>query len=142
MAALGHLHEAGCRLAGTVADRVVGRAGRGRLAPAERGWRAVYQAVLRSFAATGHAPESAELESAAAPVDLSAGQVPAESAAEDFLTLDPDGRIVAAYLFSAVPTDHVVQIADGPQVWSMCAIDALGIPVMLGRDATVTSKTR
>lgn len=134
------LAGAECRTPGAVADRVVGRAGRGRLAPAERGWRAVHQAVLRSFAATGQAPELAELEAVAAPFGVPAGQVLTELAAEDFLTLDAEGRIVAAYPFSAVPTDHVVQIADGPQAWSMCAIDALGIPAMLGRDATITSK--
>ena len=33
----------------------LGRGGRGRIAPAERGLRAVHQAVLRSFAATGNA---------------------------------------------------------------------------------------
>lgn len=34
----------------------------------------------------------------------------------------------AAYQFSATATEHVVQIAGGPTVWSMCAIDALGRP--------------
>ena len=34
----------------------LGRGGRGRIAPAERGLRAVHQAVLRSFAATGNPP--------------------------------------------------------------------------------------
>ncbi|MGX1953754.1 alkylmercury lyase family protein [Streptomyces sp. CB02115] len=38
-----------------------------------------------------------------------------------------------------MPTPHRVTIAGGVQVWSMCAIDALGIPAMLGRDAVITS---
>ncbi|MBT2476833.1 alkylmercury lyase family protein [Streptomyces sp. ISL-94] len=116
-----------------------GRAGRGRLAPAEGGLRAVQQAVLRSFAATGSAPTTAALDEAAGPFGLPAAQVLAELAAEDFLVLDDSGVILGAYPFSAVATEHVVQIAGGPMVFSMCAIDALGIPPMLGADAVVTS---
>ncbi|EST18308.1 alkylmercury lyase family protein [Streptomyces roseochromogenus] len=123
----------------TGADQAVGRAGRGRLAPVERGLRAVQQAVLRSFATTGAPPAAAELESAAEPFGVRAAQVLAQLAAEDFLTLDGTGRIQAAYPFSATPTEHAVQIAGGATVWSMCAIDALGIPAMLGTDAIITS---
>ncbi|MEU0120559.1 alkylmercury lyase family protein [Streptomyces albidoflavus] len=117
----------------------VGRAGRGRRAPAERGLRAVHQAVLRHFAATGTVPEPDVLEPAAALAGRTAGEVLEELVREDFLTLDAEGRIRAAYPFSATPTRHRVQIADGPAVWSMCAIDALGIPVMLGQDVTIAS---
>ncbi|MFC5170624.1 organomercurial lyase (plasmid) [Streptomyces sp. Q6] len=118
---------------------VVGRGGRGRRAPAERGLRAVHQAVLRHFAATGIAPEPGELATAAASTGRTAGQVLEDLAREDFLTLDEQGRIRAAYPFSAVPTRHRVRIEGGAEVWSMCAIDALGIPPMLGRDAVITS---
>ncbi|XDO64454.1 organomercurial lyase [Streptomyces sp. RLB1-33] len=45
----------------------------------------------------------------------------------------------AAYPFSATPTAHRVHIAHGTEVWAMCAIDALGIPDMLGTDALITS---
>ncbi|SOE06621.1 alkylmercury lyase family protein [Streptomyces sp. Ag109_G2-15] len=122
-----------------VANRAAGRSGQGRLAPIEGGLRAVQQAVLRSFATTGAPPGQAELEAAAEPFAVPAARVLAELATEDFLTLDDTGRIRAAYPFSATATEHVVQIADGPTVWSMCAIDALGIPVMLGADAVITS---
>ncbi|GHG22401.1 alkylmercury lyase family protein [Streptomyces filamentosus] len=121
------------------AGRAAGRAGQGRLAPPEGGLRAVQQAVLRSFATTGAPPAPAEMESAAVPFGVPAAEVLAELASEDFLTLDDAGHIQAAYPFSAVPTEHAVQIADGPTVWSMCAIDALGIPVMLDTDALITS---
>ncbi|MFI1865465.1 organomercurial lyase [Streptomyces jumonjinensis] len=118
---------------------VVGRAGRGRRAPAGRGLRAVHQAVLRHFAATGAAPGPEVLEPVAAQAGRTAGEVLAELAAEDFLTLDEAGRVRAAYPFSAVPTRHRVRIADGVEVWSMCAIDALGIPAMLDADAVISS---
>ncbi|MFF2921780.1 organomercurial lyase [Streptomyces celluloflavus] len=117
----------------------VGRGGRGRRAPAERGLRAVQQAVLRHFAATGTAPEPDVLEPVAATAGRSAVEVLDELAREDFLTLDADGRIAAVYPFSAAPTRHRVRIAGGAEVWSMCAIDALGIPAMLGRDTVISS---
>lgn len=103
---------------------VVGRGGRGRRAPAERGLRAVHQAVLRHFAATGTAPDPAVLEPVAAEEDRSVREVSDELAAEDFLTLDEEAQIRAAYPFSAVPTRHRVRIEGGAEVWSMCAIDA------------------
>jgi hypothetical protein len=115
----------------------VGRAGRGRLAPVEGGWRAVQQAVLRGFAQSGSAPGTAVLEAAAAPFGVSAAQVLEELAAEDFLTVDVDGRIVAAYPFSAVSTGIEVTLPGGVRVASMCAIDALGIPAMLDADAVI-----
>ena len=45
--------------------RMLGRAGRGRLAPAAGGLRAVQQAVLRSFAATGNPPPAEVLQETA-----------------------------------------------------------------------------
>jgi Alkylmercury lyase. len=117
----------------------VGRGGRGRLAPVERGLRAVQQAVLRYFAAAGEAPDAAVLAPAAAASGRPVAEVLAELADQDFLTLDGQGRIRAAYPFSAVPTAHRVTIAGGAMVWSMCAVDALGIPAMVGADAVITS---
>ncbi|MHA4815442.1 organomercurial lyase [Streptomyces aculeolatus] len=118
---------------------VVGRGGRGRLAPDERGLRAVYQVVLRYFAATGSAPQPQVLEPTAARAGRTVGEVLAELAAEDFLTLDQNGEIRAAYPFSAVATRHRVRIEGGAEVWSMCAIDALGIPAMLDAEVTISS---
>ncbi len=63
----------------------------------------------------------------------------AELDREDFLILGADGKIRAGYPFSATRTPHRVRIAGGAEVWSMCAIDALGIPAMLGRDVVITS---
>ncbi|MEV7276980.1 organomercurial lyase [Streptomyces sp. NPDC093111] len=117
----------------------IGRGGRGRLAPAERGLRAVQQAVLRHFAETGRGPGAEELETAAAGSGRTVRDVLEELAREDFLTLDDGGRIRAAYPFSAVPTPHRVRIGGGTDVFSMCAVDALGIAAMLGRDTVVSS---
>jgi hypothetical protein len=115
-----------------------GRAGRGRMAPAEGGLRAVHQRVLRSFA-TAARPPTAELGEAAIPYGKTADMVLAELHAGDFLRLDATGQVRAAYPFSAVPTPHVVHIDDGPRVHAMCAIDALGIAAMLGTGVAITS---
>lgn len=123
----------------SAAEASAGRAGRGRLAPVEGGLRAVHQAVLRGFAQADAAPGIEALEAAAAPFGVPAGQVLAELAAGDFLTLDAGGRISAAYPFSAAPTGVQVELPGGVTVSAMCAIDALGIPAMLGLDALITS---
>jgi hypothetical protein len=117
-------------------DRL-GRNGRGRVAPAERGLRAVHQAVLRSFISTGGAPGVASLAQHAAPFD--AAQVLAELADGDFVYLDGAGQIVAAYPFSALPTRHQVQLAGSATVFAMCAIDALGISAMTGIPVVIES---
>jgi Alkylmercury lyase len=115
----------------------LGRAGRGRIAPAERGLRTVHQAILRSFAATGTAPGQDQLVHAADPFDSL--EVLADLAEGDFLALDQDGQITAAYPFSATVTPHTVQIAGGAVAYSMCAIDALGVADMLGTSVLIQS---
>lgn len=117
----------------------LGRAGRGRLAPAGGGLRAVQQVVLGAFAATGRPPTTGELRHAAAPYGADPSEVLAALDAEDFLRLDADGHVRAAYPFSAVATAHRVRIAGGPEVFAMCAIDALGIARMLGTAVTISS---
>ncbi|MFG3064637.1 organomercurial lyase [Streptomyces sp. NPDC048231] len=116
-----------------------GRGGRGRLAPVAGGLRAVQQAVLRHFAATGAAPSAGDLHAVAATHGRTVIEALTDLAAEDFLTLDDHGSIRAAYPFSGAPTRHRVRLASGIEAWSMCAVDALGIPDMLGTDAVITS---
>ncbi len=49
-------------------------------------------------------------------------------------------RILSAYPFSGPPTPHVVYLEGGPTVFGLCAVDALGIPVMLGHGANIVSR--
>jgi hypothetical protein len=118
---------------------LLGRAGAGRLAPEEGGLRAVQQVILRAFVATGAPPAGADLDNAAAPSGQEAAEILAELHAQDFLQLDAAGHITAAYPFSGVPTAHRVRLPGGTWAYSMCAIDALGIPAMLGSDADIMS---
>jgi hypothetical protein len=118
---------------------VVGRAGRGSLAPAEGGLRAVQQEVLRTFATTGRPLAASALAETAAQHGTTPEAVLARLHAEDFLRLGADGQIRAAYPFSAVPTRHLVDIDGGPRAHATCAIDALGIAAMLSTGVTITS---
>jgi hypothetical protein len=117
----------------------VGRAGLGRVAPVDGGLRTVHRRVLRAFAETGQAPSKAELDEAATPFGTDGESVLAQLHAADLLRLNAGGAIQAAYPFSVVPTAHVVDIQDGPRVFSMCAIDALGMAAMLGKTVTIQS---
>jgi Alkylmercury lyase len=111
----------------------------GRQPPVGDGMRAVHQRVLRSFAATGHAPPAADLAETAARYGTTAGAVLDALHAGDYLQVGPDGQIRAAYPFSGVPTPHLVDIDGGPRVYAMCAIDALGMAAMLGTGVMITS---
>jgi len=47
--------------------------------------------------------------------------------------------VAVAYPFSGTPTPHRVRLDGLPAVYAMCAIDALGLPPMAGRDSRITS---
>jgi hypothetical protein len=51
-----------------------------------------------------------------------------------------DGQVRVAYPFSAAPTAFRVLSTDGRERYAVCAIDALGIPVLLGQPAVVHSR--
>ncbi|MGH3757688.1 alkylmercury lyase family protein [Actinophytocola sp.] len=105
------------------------RTTRRRSAPADSVERATHRAILRAFAATGRPPELTKLDA----------RVLGRLHDADVIRLGPDGRIRVAYPFSAVPTRHRVQLPSGVEVHAMCAIDALGLPAMLGVDATIAT---
>ena len=117
----------------------VSRAGSGRAAPLEGGLRTVQQTVLSSISLAGTLPDSTALDRAAAPFGRPGANVLSALAEQDFLSLDESGRVRAAYPFSLAPTYHRVRISGGATVWAMCAIDALGIAPMLGRDTLIES---
>jgi alkylmercury lyase len=98
--------------------------------------RSLHRAILGTFVSSGKAPHLSEV--------LPGGQRERSEALHqlrevDLIHLDADGHIAVAYPFSSRPTGHRVQLEDGPVLHAMCAIDALGIPLMTGRDALITS---
>jgi hypothetical protein len=104
-----------------------------------------YRALLLVFPEHGGPPERATLRRLARRFDVGLEATLALLVARDLVQRDPaTGTITAAYPFSGIPTAHRVFLAatsDHPAVelFAMCAVDALGIPLMLRQAATITS---
>jgi hypothetical protein len=109
-----------------------------RLAEVSAAARAAHRVILRAFAAIGHPPDPAILADTT-PTGDGLGELLRELHDHDVIRLDEHGHIRAAYPFSGIPTAHTVAIDAGATVYAMCAIDALGIADMLGRNTTITS---
>jgi hypothetical protein len=119
-------------------DRAEVRAGLDRarrLSPAERD---LYRWVLRAFTRHGTPPVD-ELVDVASSLGLDFDQALARLAEEDLVHRDQSGEIVVAYPFSGAPTAHRVRVDGGKEVYAMCAVDALGIPFMLGEPGEIRS---
>jgi hypothetical protein len=101
--------------------------------------RRLHQAVLRHFLGTGDAPHRTLMTEQARGLVVDPDAAIEQLTAADLVHVDRDGQVAVAYPFSGVPTGHKVQLANGPAVWAMCAIDALGIPQMADRDTTITA---
>jgi mercuric reductase len=100
----------------------------------------IHKAILKLFAESGRAPSVSELAQALGlpPEGVLTGL--RTLAAHDLIVWAEDGaRIVSAYPFSGVPTAHQVFLDGDTPLYAMCAIDALGIPCMLGRGARIRS---
>jgi hypothetical protein len=103
------------------------------LAPeARRLHRSLFEAVL----ATGSVPSVRELADRLGTMEeaIHSGLVALVGA--DYLALDASGDVSCLYPFSTTPTSHVIVI-NGQQRYAMCAIDALGIPAMLGQELDI-----
>ncbi len=103
---------------------------------------ALHRLVLEGFLALGGPPDAVWLGEAAnrtgVDVDVDAGL---ELLAEvDLIGLDDLATITAAYPFSGVATRHAVTLDGSPTVASMCAIDAIAIPLVTDRIGVVVSE--
>ena len=111
---------------------VDGTSARARRLPEEL--RGRHRLILGAFVATGRAPDREWLrEHGISAEDLR------RLSTEDLVRLDEAGGIAVAYPFSGRPTAHRVRLEGRPEVWAMCAIDALGIPLMTRRDGVIES---
>jgi hypothetical protein len=103
--------------------------------------RLLHQGILRHFAQHATAPEPGRLREWAHQLDIELDEALDQLVAVDLVEADPAaGQLLGAYPFSAIPRGHKVQLAGGPTVEAYCAIDALGIPAMLDRDAVISSR--
>ena len=125
----------------TLAGRLQPGAGvRQRQAVLPNPLRGFHQRLLRAFVTGGGPPNAATAGRLAAEVELDPRAALAALAAIDLVHTDPaTGTISVAYPFSGRPTAYRVELDGGPAVFAMCAIDALGIPQMLDRDAHISS---
>jgi hypothetical protein len=99
--------------------------------------RGLHRAVLRRFLQTGSAPTARWIRQAALEAGLDASALDELSAADTVHVVN--GVVAVAYPFSGTSTSHLVELDGLPAVYAMCAIDALGLPVMAGRDGRITS---
>jgi NAD-dependent dihydropyrimidine dehydrogenase PreA subunit len=99
--------------------------------------RELHRAGLRRFLATGAPPTARWARHAAAEAGLDATALDALAAADAVHVVN--GVVAVAYPFSGTPTPHRVQLDGLPAVYAMCAIDALGLPAMTGRDGQISS---
>jgi hypothetical protein len=101
---------------------------------------AFHRALLGSFLTEAGPPDLAVVGRLAAELQLEPQAALAALAAADLIHTDPAaGRVSVAYPFSGVPTPHRVELADGPTVHAMCALDAVGIPQMTRRHGRIRS---
>jgi len=113
---------------------------RDRQAGLPRALRAFHRRLLGAFLTDAGPPGPAVVARLAAELDLDPQAALAALAAADVVHTDPvTGSISVAYPFSGRPTPHRVELAGGPTVQAMCALDALGIPQMTHRDARISS---
>jgi hypothetical protein len=100
----------------------------------------LHRRLLSAFMTEPGVSDPAVVAGLAAKLGLEPREALAALAAADLVHTDPaTGRISVAYPFSGRPTSHRVAIAGGPTVSAMCALDALGIPQMTGRDGQIRS---
>ena len=100
--------------------------------------RELHRAVLCGFRDNGRAHRD-DLHSTAAAVGVDLDDALRQLAAADLVHIAPGGQIEIAYPFSGRPTGHSVRLAGHPPVAAMCAIDALGIPLMTRSDGVIDS---
>lgn len=100
--------------------------------------REIHRAVLRAFCDKGQAHRD-DLSSTASLVGVDLDDALNQLASADLVHTEPDGQVDVAYPFSGRPTGHTVHLADHRSVAAMCAIDALGIPLMTAGDGIIDS---
>jgi hypothetical protein len=101
---------------------------------------AVRKAILKTFADEGHTPS---MQGLACTLGLPLASVLAAcrtlAAADLIIWQDDKAHIVSAYPFSGSQTAHEVLLGAHTPRYAMCAIDALGMPCMLGQAARIRS---
>ena len=123
------------RDAGLPADTLAGRRAALPLAVQE-----LHRRVLTAIGEAGRPPVGADLAADAAALGVDLREALGALAAAELLFVTPDrGGVLGGVPFAAAPTAHQVTVRGGPTVSANCAVDALGIGAMLGKDTDVAS---
>lgn len=102
--------------------------------------RRVLGRILDRFVSTGGPVEVSALAALLPEVDGAALAAAVAELDERDLILVRDGHVLVAYPFAGTPTAFAVILADGRHRHAVCAVDALGIPAMLGEPATIHAR--
>lgn len=100
--------------------------------------RELHRAVLRRFLDHGRCHRD-DLRKTANALGVELDDALYRLKSDDLVHTAADGHIEVAYPFSGRPTTHTVHLTGRPPVAAMCAIDALGIPLMNGSDGVIYS---
>lgn len=100
--------------------------------------RELHRAVLRGFRDSAQVHRD-DLNPTAAALGVDLDDALHQLGSADLVHTAPDGQIDIAYPFSRRPTGHSVHLTGHPPVAAMCAIDALGIPLMTGTEGVIDS---
>ena len=102
-------------------------------------WR-IRQHIYDALVASGRAPNAREIAERFAISALDARRALRRLHDAHALVLQPGGdAVLMAHPLSAVPTDYRADV-DGVALYANCAWDSLGIPAMLGRDASINAR--
>lgn len=102
----------------------------------------VRSTLLRHYAEAGRAPAIGDLGARAGVGATAVRPILASLKTRDLVVLEADGeRIVGAYPFTDRDTEHRVRLG-ACTLNAMCAIDALGVGAMYGRDVEINSRCR
>jgi Alkylmercury lyase len=99
--------------------------------------REFHRRLLTEFLHTGAPPRPERLAELADGLETEPAL--AALATADLVHRDDAGRIETAYPLSGRRTAHVVHAAGLPPINAMCAVDALGVLTMSGRDGVIVS---
>lgn len=101
--------------------------------------RTVLRTILQQFVESGGPVRGEELAMLLPAHDPGEVNEAAARLDEKDLIVVQEGRVIAAYPLAGIPTAFTVVLPDGGERYAVCAIDALGIPAMLGQLVTIRS---